>query len=114
MDRRALPPARRSGKGGPARRGGVAHRLPGLPNQRVCDRCGRERRRWLGLRLMFDVETLIEAARGETGLDDFGGTTWREGLERLVDSLNNEATLTEGGEQILTLRIGMLLANRLR
>jgi hypothetical protein len=62
----------------------------------------------------MDTETLLEAAFNETGLTDYGGTTWREGLERLVDSLNQEATLTEGGEQILAMRLGMLLANRLR
>lgn len=63
---------------------------------------------------MLAVDTLLEMASGETGLADYGGTTWREGLERLVDSLNNEATLTESGEAILTMRIGMLLSNRLR
>ena len=63
---------------------------------------------------MFDAESLVVAARQETGLDEFGGTTWREGLDRLVESLNREASLTEGGEQILALRLGMLLTNRLR
>ena len=63
---------------------------------------------------MLDAEQLIAAAREETGLDDFGGVSWREGLDRLVASLNEEADLTVGGEQILSLRVGMLLANRLR
>ncbi len=63
---------------------------------------------------MLQVESLIGAATEETGLGDFGGTTWREGLERLVASLNSEAALTDGGEQILSVRLGMLLANRLR
>lgn len=63
---------------------------------------------------MLDAEQLIAAARDETGLDDFGGISWREGLDRLVASLNEEADLTAGGEQILSLRFGMLLANRLR
>ncbi len=63
---------------------------------------------------MLDADTLVETALDETGLDDFGGTSWREGLDRLIESLNDEATLTEGGEQILAMRFGMLLANRLR
>jgi hypothetical protein len=63
---------------------------------------------------MLDAGQLIDAAREETGLDDFGGTTWREGLDRLVASFNDESDLTDGGEQILALRLGMLLANRLR
>jgi hypothetical protein len=63
---------------------------------------------------MLDAESLIAAAVDQTGLDDFGGTQWKEGLERLVFSLNSEASLTELGEQILEMRIGMLLANRLR
>ena len=63
---------------------------------------------------MLEAASLIEGARTRTGLDDFGGTTWEEGLTRLVDALNTEATLTESGEMILEMRIGMLLANRLR
>jgi hypothetical protein len=63
---------------------------------------------------MLEAASLIEGACTRTGLDDFGGTTWEEGLTRLVDALNAEATLTESGQMILEMRIGMLLANRLR
>ncbi len=63
---------------------------------------------------MLDAETLIAAAADQTGLECFGDTGWREGLERLVVSFNREAGLTVLGEQILGTRIGMLLANRLR
>ena len=63
---------------------------------------------------MLDAGSLIDGACDRTGLADFGGEGWREGLDRLIDSLNGEASLTEGGEQILGLRLGMLLANRLR
>lgn len=63
---------------------------------------------------MMDAEALIEAACAETGLDEFGGTSWREGLLCLVSSLDEEASLTGGGEQILGMRLSMLLANRLR
>ncbi|MGO8870054.1 MAG: sulfotransferase family protein [Acidimicrobiales bacterium] len=63
---------------------------------------------------MLEAGALVAAACERTGLEDFGRTTWREGLDRLVDSLDGEASLTGGGEQILELRLGMLLANRLR
>ena len=63
---------------------------------------------------MMDADALIEAACVETGLEDFGGASWREGLLVLVSALNEEASLTDGGEQILGMRLGMLLANRLR
>ncbi len=63
---------------------------------------------------MIDATRLVQRAMGEAGLEDFGGTEWREGLDRLVDSLNREAALTPLGEEILGGRLGMLLANRLR
>jgi Sulfotransferase family len=63
---------------------------------------------------MLRSNTLLDEATAKTGLTDFGGTTWEEGFERLLASLDEEASLTAGGEQILGLRIGMLLANRLR
>jgi hypothetical protein len=63
---------------------------------------------------MLSADHLIARACDQTGLDDFGGPAWREGLDRLVGSLNAEATLTEGGEDLLALRLGMLLTNRLR
>jgi hypothetical protein len=63
---------------------------------------------------MLDAGSLVGAACDRTGLADFGAPGWREGLDRLIDSLNGEASLTEGGEQILSLRLGMLLSNRLR
>jgi hypothetical protein len=63
---------------------------------------------------MLDTDALIGEATEKTGLADFGGTSWHEGFERLISSFNDEASLTAGGEQILALRIGMLLANRLR
>ncbi len=63
---------------------------------------------------MLDPGGLVDTACQRTGLDDFGGTEWREGLDRLVDALNDEADLTELGTQILGSRLEMLLANRLR
>jgi len=58
-------------------------------------------------------ELQAEACRS-TGLSDFGGESHVEGLERLTRALADEGDLTDGGEGILRLRLGMLLANRLR
>lgn len=63
---------------------------------------------------MLDAGAMVDAAREATDLEDFGGTEWREGLDRLVDALNREGALNEMGTEILGSRLGMLLANRLR
>ena len=63
---------------------------------------------------MLGAEQLLDEAVSETGLDDFGEDGFREGLDRLTDSLEAEGRLTELGRQILGLRLRMLLANRLR
>jgi hypothetical protein len=46
------------------------------------------------------TDRVIAAAIESTGLDDFGGTSWRDGLERLVASLRDEAALSELGVTI--------------
>jgi hypothetical protein len=48
--------------------------------------------------MTLDVERIEEEARTRTGLEDTGGDHYREGLERLVASMNAEGTLTELGE----------------
>jgi hypothetical protein len=63
---------------------------------------------------MLDADALVAAAVTETGLDDFGGDDFRPGLDRLVDALGREGRLTSLGGEILRMRLGMLLANRLR
>ena len=63
---------------------------------------------------MFTADGLAAAAIEEAGADDFGGDSWREGLERLCDALAREGELTEAGEQMLGYRFGRLLTNRLR
>jgi Sulfotransferase family len=63
---------------------------------------------------MLTVSDLVAEAVGQTGRDDFGDDSFREGLEVLTESLAAEADLTELGEEILGLRFRMLLANRLR
>ena len=63
---------------------------------------------------MFDADDLVAAAVAEAGADDFGGSTFREGLNRLCDALAAEAELTAMGESILEMRLRRLLVNRLR
>jgi hypothetical protein len=58
-------------------------------------------------------ERLVESALGATGLDDFGEPTWQSGLERYVDSLNNDARLHELGEQVVAGEIVDYLSTRL-
>ena len=61
----------------------------------------------------MNADLLVKAAIEETGHDDFGGTSWREGLDRLCDAVEREADLTAMGEEILGGRIQGLLASRL-
>jgi hypothetical protein len=59
------------------------------------------------------VDQLVESAMARAGSDDFGGDTWQEGLQALVDSLDTEAALNELGESVMTDQIVGLLVNRL-
>lgn len=57
---------------------------------------------------------LIETARKQTGLEDFGGDDFREGLEMLTTSLDREAALNAVGEHAITERILLHLKQRLQ
>ncbi|HEV7581193.1 MAG TPA: sulfotransferase, partial [Mycobacterium sp.] len=50
--------------------------------------------------MMFDADELENGACTATGLDDFGSSYYREGLERIVEALNTEAGLNEMGRVI--------------
>ena len=63
--------------------------------------------------MAIQVEQLVETAVTRTGSDDFGGETWREGLDVLVDSITGESALNELGESVMTDQIVSLLVNRL-
>jgi hypothetical protein len=63
---------------------------------------------------LLHAETLIDAARKETGLSDFGGDSWRGALEILIDSANREARLNDLGRASLASHTVTLLVNRLR
>ena len=62
---------------------------------------------------MFEVEQLLQAAREQTGLSDFGGDDFREPLERLVAALNTEARLNDFGRLRAQMTIDAGLATRL-
>jgi hypothetical protein len=61
-----------------------------------------------------NADLLVKAATEATGLDDFGGDTWRDGLDRLCDALQREGDLSAMGEEILGGRLTGLLSSRLR
>ena len=61
----------------------------------------------------LDTERIVSQACESTGLDDFGEDTWREGLERLADSLAETGALNELGGQIAEGECTMYLASRL-
>src|SRR6185437_13154473 len=54
----------------------------------------------------LDADALEADAREQTGLRDFGDGYHREGLERLVASMNEEADLSETGEISQRMRLG--------
>ena len=62
----------------------------------------------------MDAASLLTAAREQTGLDDFGDDSFREGLDRLVDALATEAKLNPLGEMALPYLLTRLLATRLQ
>jgi hypothetical protein len=87
------------------------HRPPGI---RLINALGRTAAR-LGLEHPSLAEDdLLAAARKETGFGDFGGDDFREGLARLMQSLERDAALTPIGRMFARGQIVTLLANRLR
>jgi len=64
--------------------------------------------------MTLDADALEAAAREQTGLSDFGDGYHREGLERLVASMNDEGDLTETGELMQFGRLAAHLVARLQ
>jgi hypothetical protein len=62
----------------------------------------------------FDAHELEEGACAATGLEDFGSSYYREGLERIVDALNTEADLNDIGRVIQHATISNALIQRLK
>ena len=68
----------------------------------------------LGSEVILEVDSLLKAAKKETGLNDFGKDFWVEPLEVLIKSMNEEANLHPIGRFISRQRIINLLSVRLR
>jgi len=66
----------------------------------------------LGIKL--SSEQFLEHAVETSGLEDFGGDTFQEGLEALVDSLNKDLDLEEGTAGYFQQAITQILVNRLQ
>lgn len=62
----------------------------------------------------MQANDLLDGARAETGLDDFGDDSFREGLEILVRALRDEAHLNPIGQMVLPQQVGHLLSQRLQ
>ena len=62
----------------------------------------------------MDAARLVDEACEQAGLDDFGADGWREGLDRFVAAVDDEADLTELGEIAIGAQITTNLTNRLR
>jgi Sulfotransferase family len=63
---------------------------------------------------MSRVAVLMDRAQQQTGLGDFGAGSFREGLEILVASLDDEAHLNDLGRLSMDMQLADLLANRLQ
>lgn len=89
-------------------------RAPVLPMPvRTLNWAGRQLHR-LGIPLgRLDETRLLAAARARTGLEDFGGETFKLGLRRLIESWESEAALSTLGRIIARRQIVDLLVNRL-
>jgi hypothetical protein len=64
--------------------------------------------------MSLSADQLVATAKAETGLSDFGGDSFRAGLDRLTDALSTEAELTPLGHEIMGMRLQGHLASRLQ
>ena len=62
----------------------------------------------------LDSQSLVDAARRETKLDDFGEEDWRESLEVLTEALEREADLNLVGRLCTRSELILWLRNRLK
>lgn len=63
---------------------------------------------------IYTDDALIEMAKSKTGLDDFGGEAFREGLQVLCDTFEKTAGMTEKGRKQNWKRLEKLLELRLK
>lgn len=66
-----------------------------------------------GLDLDFRVEAILETAREQTGLEDFGPDDFRERLSLLVDEWSNDSGLSGLGRLTLLNKLTLFARNRL-
>ncbi len=64
--------------------------------------------------MSFSADELEDGARQATGLTDFGSSYYREGLERTVEALNNEANLNDLGRTMQHATVSNALIQRLK
>jgi hypothetical protein len=62
----------------------------------------------------MNADALVKASMEETGLENFGSDSWREGLDRLCDAVEREGDLNAMGVEIFGGRLKGLLSSRLR
>ena len=86
--------------------------LPAVP--RLVNGAGRLLGRLGVMPVRLDAEALLATARRRTRLDDFGDDDFREGLDRLLASLDAEARLSLLGRFIAREEVCGALCNRLR
>jgi hypothetical protein len=60
-----------------------------------------------------NVDDLVQQACDETGYDDFGDPTWRDGLDRLTDALDTEGGLNDVGRSVVPGELTDYLKDRL-
>jgi soluble cytochrome b562 len=65
-------------------------------------------------RMALDADNIISEAKRRTGLDDFGGDDFREGLKVLVQSLESDAHLSPFGRILIGKQVINALVSRLR
>jgi hypothetical protein len=68
----------------------------------------------LGSKIRLEKDDLIRSARKNTGMKNLGKDFWEEPLERLIQSINEEANLHPIGRFITKQRLVNLLATRLQ
>jgi hypothetical protein len=64
--------------------------------------------------MSLDAESILAEAREKTGLDNFGDDSFREPMQRLLRSMEEEAELSPTGRAMNRARVVGLLVNRLR
>lgn len=62
---------------------------------------------------MLSIDNLLSQAASQTGLSDFGAPTFMEGLQKLLDAVDNEAQLSSNGQRVFHQLLINNLINRL-